>query len=129
MDRLTIPRASPRCSAGPSGSTSMPRVTRVRAGPSASNVTTPSFRAPLVDTHAMRRSGTCSMILACHVFAWPPTDAVHSRVASSSWTTRSTLSMNCGKLSNCVHWPYAVETGTSTSMESWILLMRGAPFG
>ena len=30
---------------------------------------------------------------------------------------RSTPSMNCGNVSNCVHWSYAVRTGTSTSID------------
>jgi len=36
----------------------------------------------------------------------------------------STPSMNDGKLSNCVHWSYATRTGTSTSIDSSILLIR-----
>ena len=42
------------------------------------------------------------------------------RVSSSCWTC-STPSMKSGKSSNCVHWLYAVETGTSTSIDSSIV--------
>jgi hypothetical protein len=37
-------------------------------------------------------------------------------VVSVSWVTDSTPDMKFGKDSNCVHWLYAVLTGTPTSM-------------
>jgi hypothetical protein len=35
--------------------------------------------------------------------------------------------MNRGKSSNCVHWLYAVETGTATSIDSVIVRGAGDP--
>src|SRR5215207_6834876 len=37
--------------------------------------------------------------------------------------------MNCGNDSNCVHWLYAVVTGTSTSIDWVMLLIRTPPVG
>ena len=46
----------------------------------------------------------------------PPTSA-------SICATDSTPSMNFGNCSNCVHWSYAVLTGTWTSIDSLIVSM------
>src|SRR5215203_339108 len=43
--------------------------------------------------------------------------ATHSRRSSLSCFTLSTPSINCGKSSNCVHWLYAVLTGTFTNTD------------
>src|SRR6478609_9343380 len=44
-------------------------------------------------------------------------DATQCKWVSSSCFTASTPFMNDGNSSNCVHWLYAVETGTSTSTD------------
>ena|SRR5438552_1221525 len=71
----------------------------------------------------LRLSGCCSRIFASHSFVLPPTLATQCRRVSSFCSTCSTPSMNSGKSSNCVHWLYVVETGTSTSIDS--VIVRG----
>ena len=64
----------------------------------------------------MRSSGRCSVMTASNSFVFPATFVTQWVWVSSSWRTSSTPSMNCGNCSNCVHWSYAVRTGTCTSM-------------
>ena len=66
--------------------------------------------------HATRSSGCCSVISASHSFTWPAISAFQCRWVSSIWRISCTPFMNFGKSSNCVHWSYAVLTGTSRSM-------------
>src|SRR6185436_5228248 len=54
---------------------------------------------------------------------WPPISADQCRWVSSVCRTDSTPSMNDGNSSNCVHWLYAVWTGTSTSIDSLTVAM------
>src|SRR3954452_24507622 len=57
------------------------------------------------------------MIFASHSARLPPMLATQCSSVSSSWRTDSTPDMKLGNSSNCVHWLYAVVTGTPTSIE------------
>ena len=118
---------SPTFSSSPSGSYSRDRCTEVWPPPTSSKVTAPALVAPSVAAHATFRSGTCSTILAVHCRRTPAISATHSRRSSLSWVTFLTPPMNCGKSSNCVHWLYAVLTGTFTSTDFSTLVVTVSP--
>jgi NAD(P)-dependent dehydrogenase (short-subunit alcohol dehydrogenase family) len=103
-------------------------MTRVVSGDKWWNVTAPAFGAPAVARHATRSSGCCSVISASHSRRAPPMVATQCKCPSSICCTDSTPSMKRGNSSNCVHWSYAVRTGTRTSMDSSIVLMCCSPW-
>src|SRR3954454_16067042 len=109
----------------PSGSYSRNRLTDVWSPPRSSKVTEPAFVAPSVAAQATFRSGTCSRILACHWRRTPTISATQSSRSSSSWVTLLTPPMNRGNSSNCVHWLYALLTGTFTStvLVTWVVIV------
>ena len=114
--RLSAPTAEPAFSTSPSGSHSSSTLTRARSAPRGSNVTVPALRGLSVLTQAIFRSGVCSVIWARYSRRTPPMSVRNCSEVSSTCSTASTPFMNSGKVSNCVHWLYAVDTGTSTSM-------------
>src|SRR6476469_2927956 len=70
---------------------------RLRPGLGSSKLTVPRVYLPSVDSHVMRRSGSCSMIFASHSACLPDTVAAQCNSVSSSWRTSWTPSMNRGK--------------------------------
>jgi hypothetical protein len=118
-----MPSRSPITSTMPSGSNWRCSATSVRLPASGWNVTRPRFVAPLVFSHVIVRSGSCSTMRASHSRATPAIDAFQrSRTSSICWTD-STPRMNRGNSSNWVHWLYTVLTGPSTSMRSSTVVM------
>src|SRR3954451_8200785 len=86
-----------------------------------SNETVPRVFFPSSLIQLICLSGCCSRIFASHSAFLPATFATQCRRVSSSCWTCSTPSMKSGKSSNCVHWLYATETGTLTSIDSSIV--------
>src|SRR3954452_23246170 len=66
---------------------------------------------------------------AYHSRLTPPISATQRSRSSSSCSTCCTPPMNRGNSSNCVHWLYAVLTGTSTEMLFSTLVAIRAPSG
>src|SRR4029453_4203150 len=92
--------------------------TFVRSAPSGSKRTSPLLGFPSIARQAITWSGSCRVISAIPPSRLPPISATQRRRVSSIWATDSTFSMNFGNSSNCVHWLYAVDTGTLTSIAS-----------
>src|SRR5690606_28505396 len=105
------------------GSYSIRTVTRLRSASIGSMSTVPAWRAPVMDSQATRRSGTCSVTSASNSRVTPPTVVTQWVRVSDSWRASDTPPMNWGNSSNCVHWLYAVRTGTATSTDSVIVVM------
>src|SRR4051794_25187082 len=118
-------RVSPTFSTSPSGSYSNVRCTDVCPGPTSWNVTSPALVAPSVAAQDTLRSGTCSRIFASQRRRTPAISATHSRRSSLSCVTLVIPPMNWGKSSNCVHWLYAVNTGTLTTTDFSTLVVIG----
>src|SRR3954447_15415410 len=97
--------------------------TRVRESPSCSKLTVPRVFLPSSLIQLICVSGCCSRILASHSAVWPPIVATQCKRVSSRCRTSSMPSMKSGNSSNCVHWLYAVEIGTPTSIDSSIVLI------
>ena len=91
------------------------------------NVTTPACCVPSVARQATRSSGCCSVISASNSRSTPAIFVRQCTCVSSIWRISSTPSMKRGNSSNCVHWLYAVRTGTWTSMLSSTVDMRVPP--
>ena len=125
--RLSAPSAEPIFSTKPSGSHSSSTLTRVRSASRVSKVTVPALRGLSVLTQAILRSGVCSVIWAKYSRRTPATSTRNRSDVSSICSTESMPFMNSGKVSNCVHWLYAVDTGTSTSMLSSTLATGCSP--
>lgn len=71
--------------------------------------------APSVD-HAMRSSGTCSLVVAFQLRFDHQIFACQSDVVSSALLALFTPLAKVLKSWYCVHWSYAVRSGTPTSM-------------
>src|SRR5207248_4644387 len=93
-----------------------------------------SFR---LTTH-LTTSSRVTMMLFLHIFFFQAEDGIRDRtvtgvqtcalpILSSTCRTSSTPSMKRGNSSNCVHWSYAVRTGTSRSIVCSIVVVMSTP--
>ena len=77
-----MPRAVPTASTAPDGSMSIVSVIRVRLSSIRWKSTAPALRSPVVDVHAMRWSGVCSVISASHSWRLPANPRLPPRSAN-----------------------------------------------
>ena len=125
----STPMVLPTFSTTPCGSQARSTVTRVSSVDSGSKVTVPlCWTSPSVLCQAMRSSGRCSTISASNSRWAPPISVTQCVAWLLSCCTATTPDMNAGNVSNCVHWLYAVRTGTRTSTDAATSLMGIGPF-
>jgi hypothetical protein len=69
------------------------------------NVTTPAWStSPSIVRQAIRSSGCCSVISVSNSRRTPDTFVTQWFRVGVTCVMDSTPAMNCGKVSNCVHW-------------------------